>query len=391
MEAKVVNSGVDSLVIGFSIAEYRNPEAFQALEDGKLKAGEKLFGGKGASVTWYDTDFSVSARGTKGYEFVLENADVLVCIARQAQGGRVYPEVYVTFRADYLWREGHVGAVSEFQKWLESWAVVTADRVSRCDLCMDIQMDMPLIDLAREAVTRARRKTEYYEKCERHVAGRRLTGYGIGSGALMARVYDKALEITVTQKQWFRTIWSANGWDGESSVIRVEFQARRKFLKEISVDSFLTLCERLADIWRYCTGDWLSIRVPDNDSHRYRWPLADWWQVVQGGFTLFGKAYGVLRNKQHQFRQERLMKQAKGVLASAAAVSSASLGVEKGCFSVAKDIHEWLGSEAFPQAVRERKARVMAMGVPKQTHLVDAVLGMGGKIQSIELDESHQE
>ncbi len=391
MEVKVVNCGIDSLVIGFLIAEYRDSQAFAKLGEAKAKAGEKLFGGKGSSVTWFGRDFVVLARGTKGYEWVLQNGDVVVCIAREAHHGSVYPEVYVTFRAEYLWREGHVVAVTEFRQWLESWAVVKGDRVSRCDLCMDIQMEMPKIDLAREAVTRARGKVGYYPECEHYVAGRRENGYRIGSGELIARIYDKSLEITLSQKQWFQTIWSTNGWNGESRVIRVEFQARRDFLKEMLVDSFQSLCERLADMWRYYTRKWLTIRVPSSDSHRDRWPLADWWQVVQGGLSLFGKAYGVLRNRQHEFKRGRMMKQVKGMLVSILAESSARNDVEHGSLWISREIREireiqqWVGSLGAWEAMVERKARFMPMTLPKQTDLVN---DLAGKDTPVATDES---
>lgn len=363
VEVKVLNSGIDSLVIGFCIAQHRNPEAFAKLIDAKAKAGEKLFGGKGSSINWFGKDFVVWARGTKGYEWVLENGDVLVCVAEKAQGGRVYPEVYVTFRADYLWRMGHVKAVHEFQQWLVSWAVVTDDRVSRCDLCIDIQMDLPKIDLALEAVTRAKGKVEHYEslRCEHYVNIRRDTGYRIGSGALVARIYDKSLEIKVTQKEWFKTIWSANGWNGESKVIRVEFQARRKFLKEMSVDSFLSLCERLADMWRYYTHDWLTIRVPCADSHRHRWEVADWWKVIQDGFTLFGIAYGLLRMRQKQFKYAHLMRQARGVIVSATAVVASTFDIDYGYRKIESDIQEWLKSGDFRNSVIKRMSLIASL------------------------------
>ena len=385
MEIKVVNSGIDSLVVGFSIAEYKSPEAFRLLEDSKAKAGEKMFGGKGSSVTWHEREFMVKASGTKGYEWVLENADILLCIARKAQGGRVYPEIYITFRAEYLWRMGHVEAVKQSKEWIESWAVIKDNKVSRCDLCIDIQMDMPKIDLAIEAITRARNKVERDTlSCECHISGRHNKGYRIGSGALQARLYDKSLEITINQKEWFKTIWSANGWDGESKVIRVEFQARRSFLKEMSVDSFLSLCERLADMWRYYTCDWLTIRVPGADSHRHRWAVADWWQVAQAGFTLFGEACGVLRNKQHQYRYEHLMQQLRGLMKSATAVASNSNGIEYGCFKVGRDIQEILNSPDYKNDVKERMHLVATFSASEKTHLVDEIIRMGGQVVSIE-------
>lgn len=391
MEVRVVNSGIDGLVIGFSIAEFINIEAFKLLDDAKAKAGEKMFGRKSSSVTWFGKDFIVSARGTKGYEWILENADVRFYVAKKAQGGRVYPEVYVTFRADYLWRMGHVGVVQEFQDWLQSWAVVANNKVSRCDLCIDIQMELPKIDLAKEAVTRARGKVEYYETCEHYVSGRLDTGYRIGSGALIGRIYDKSLEITISKKEWFKTIWSANGWDGESRVIRAEFQARRDFLKKMSVDSFLSLCERLADMWRYYTHDWLTIRIPCGDSHRHRWEVAEWWKVIQDGFTLFGKAYGLLPFKQHQFRYEHLMRQARGVLVSAIAVIGTRFGVEHGYFKVGKDIQEWLNATDFRHDVTERMASMATLSAPIGKNLVDEVVRMGGRIESVEYPNSKEE
>ncbi len=375
MEAKILSSGVDSLVIGFLISRYRDDGAFVKLEEAKAKAGEKLFGGKGAKVSWFGRDFVVSPSGTTGYKWVLQNADVAVRIASKALGGKVYPEVYVTFRAEYLWREGYVGAFNEFQGWLASWAVIEGDKVSRCDLCMDIQMDLPEIDLTTEVTTRAGNKVDYYEPCEGYVSGRRRTGYTIGSGALRGRIYDKSEEIEKTQKEWFRDIWLANGWDGESRVTRVEFQGRRDFLKEMLVHSFSDLCERLADMWRYCTQDWLRIRVKSGDSHRDRWPVAEWWQVVQVGSPVFGKAYGVVRSRQHEFKRGRLMRQLKGLLVSLLAAIAAGYEAEDGLSSIMsqlraiREVVVFLSSLPAWKAVEERRPRFMPMTLPKRTPL----------------------
>ena len=77
-------AGIDTLVIGFSIAEYRTAECFDLLYEAKAKAGEKMFGSRGAEVNFFGKEFSVSARGTKGYEWVLDNSDIRLCIACKA-------------------------------------------------------------------------------------------------------------------------------------------------------------------------------------------------------------------------------------------------------------------------------------------------------------------
>jgi len=103
---KIVNSGIDSLVLGFSIEEYLDLDSFTDLEDSKLLAGDKMFNSKGCPVCWHGVDFVVQPRGARGYEWILRNDDVIVCIAREAKGGSVVPEVYVTFFAPYLWSHG---------------------------------------------------------------------------------------------------------------------------------------------------------------------------------------------------------------------------------------------------------------------------------------------
>ena len=173
--------------------------------------------------------------------------------------------------------------------------------------------------------------------------------------------------MTKSQKEWFRDIWSANGWDGESGVVRVEFQARRDLLKQMLVESFPNLCERLADMWRYYTQDWSTVRVPCSDSHRNRWPLAEWWKLVQGGFTAFGKAYGVLRHRQRELKRGQLMRQLKGVAVSLLAAISAGYEDEQGASSTSsqlaaiKEVVVFLSSLPAWKAVVERKARYKPM------------------------------
>ena len=361
MRAKIVNSGIDGLVIGFDIARYRNTKYFMSLKAAKARAGEKLFGGKGASVNWFGKEFSVSAKGTRGYEWILENADVRIYIAQEAKDGQVYPEVYVTFRANYLWQIGPVRAVQSFKDWLKTWSVVKDDRVSRCDLCIDIEMQLPEINIKEEVVTRAKNKIAYYEE---YATCKRNTGYRMGSGPLIARIYDKSLEIKASQKEWFKDIWIDNGWDNESNIVRVEFQARRDFLKKMSVNSFESLCERMADMWRYYTNEWLTIRVPGKDTHRNRWPVSEWWKTIQDGFNLFGKAYGVIPLKKRSLRYEHLMRQVRGVLISATAVACYKVSLEKGYSTVNNDIKDWFESNDFQKDVVERMASLADFSAP---------------------------
>ncbi len=270
MRPEVIASGIDSLNIGFNIGRWLVDEsAFKLLEDGKNSAGDKLFGGKGVTVNWNGREFNLLAKGTKGYEYVMHNNDFRIYIARNCQSVRIYPEVFVQLNSCYLWGKGYDRAHNELKSWLNKWAMVEGEKVNRVDLCADLAMSLPILDVKRDIVTRARKKTDYTE-IEHYTNGLHDTGYRLGSGNLLARIYDKGNEIKYSEKLWFPEIWKNGVWNGESEVTRIEFQARRPFLKEYSVNSYEELIERLPDMWRYMTYDWLEIKETNRRDSNHR-------------------------------------------------------------------------------------------------------------------------
>jgi hypothetical protein len=359
---------------------------FEVLTEAKNKAGEKQFDKEGCGVEWFGTEFNMAARGAMGYEWVMRNADVTVCIAKETRGGSIIPEVYATFSSENLWTNGLDGAVAMFKCWLSRWAVISNTKISRADLCLDVAMPFPLIDIKSEIVSRARRKMRVNEpaKIEHHVECRRDTGYRFGSGDLVGRLYDKTNEIKVSQKEWMQEVWKAESWDGETPVVRYEFQCRRNFLKEMSVNSFEELKERLADIWRYCTHDWLRVCDQGANTNQARWKSKDYWILIQQSFSMFGEAYGVLRMKSKKVRYDHLFKGIKGCCVSAVAVLSSGLGTPSGMFKLKQDLQGMLESEDFRTAVAKRQGSVANMRKPA-THLVDEAIKMGAKIVSVEV------
>lgn len=382
---RVVTSGIDTLVIGFSIEGYLDVNNFEALSDAKNKAAEKQFDAKGCGMEWFGTEFNMMPRGAMGYEWVMRNADVTVCIAREARGGSIMPEVYVTFSSQNLWANGLDGAVMTFKRWLSRWAVIKDTKVSRADLCIDLAMPFPKLDIQNEIVSRARSKVEYSEtvKVEHYVSCRRDTGYKFGAGDLCARFYDKTYEVMVSQKEWMREVWTVEGWDGETPVVRYEFQCRRNFLKEMSVNTFEDLKERLADIWRYCTGHWLRVCDQGSTSNQSRWKAKEYWALIQQSFSLFGQAYGVLRMKAKKVRYDHLFKQLRGCAISGVAALGSGLGTTTGIFKLKEDLRTMLLSEEFLADVVKRQGSVANMEKP-DNHLVDAAIRMGAQVVSVD-------
>ncbi|BAQ34937.1 hypothetical protein [Dehalococcoides sp. UCH007] len=385
---KVAASGIDTLVIGFEIQEYLDTECFEMLTEAKEKAGERMFNSKGYGLEWFGVEFSISARGSKGYEWVLRNADVTVCIAREAKGGSIMPEVYVTFSSQNLWANGPEKAVSDFTQWLLGWAVPKNNRVSRADLCLDMEMPFPVLNMETEVVTHARVKAEYLEsdKLEHYLNCRKHTGYKFGQGDLSARIYDKTLEITLKQKEWMREIWKASDWDTKSSVIRFEFQCRRHFLKEMGVTTFTDLMDTLADIWRYCTSNWLRICDKGSETNQARWESKDYWQIIQQSFNLFGQANGVIRMKAKQVRYDHLIRQIRGCMVSAVASLGSGMGSVAGMVKLKQDLYEMFTSEEFKDDIAKRQGLVSNIDTPSN-HLLETALKMGAKIEGVEWKE----
>jgi hypothetical protein len=75
--------------------------------------------------------------------------------------------------------------------------------------------------------------------------GRRCAGYDFSRGAAHACcLYDKTAELAASRKDWMRLVWEANGWDGTSRVMRVEFRYKRECLREMGVDDASAFLDR---------------------------------------------------------------------------------------------------------------------------------------------------
>jgi len=64
---------------------------------------------------------------------------------------------------------------------------------------------------------------------EVNLDGRRCTGFEFSKrAAYSCCIYDKTIEIKRSHKEWMHEVWTQNGWDGVSRVVRVAFRYRRE-------------------------------------------------------------------------------------------------------------------------------------------------------------------
>lgn len=361
---KPLIAGIDTLEIGYCIERYKlSDQEWEMIAKAKESAQATSFE-KGTPIKFYGYDLNVLRTGSTRYKYILSNQDFDICIFVDARMGSNFPELKARFKSQFLWRHGWQPAVKKINEWLRSWVDVSEVKISRVDITVDFLGILPELspDL-REVVTRGKSKREY-GNYERYSHGRRQNGYRFGVNEIICRIYDKTLEILHSDKKWFESLWSVNGWQKGDAVTRVEFQCRRKIIKRIQIKTIEDLLLIVPDLWRYLTFEWLTIRVNQADSHRTRWPVSSFWQVVQGALGCFGQVTGVSLLRQLIPKKDILERQARGLLYSLAALASRSLagsGIKYGKQYVRYVVNKWLDDKSFEYEVDKRRHKYDSM------------------------------
>ena len=272
---RILSSGVDTL--HFSVRG--------ELQEGLLVFLEALKKEAQASkelqvVTWGEQSLSVALRphGWRSYPFWASSPNIEVAIGAPSP----FPPVFIQTHSAYLHSRASDQAVAEISEWLA--ANVMRDEpqlgISRLDLYCDLQGWSPAIeDFDRFHCRGVRRRVYSMPSQDRaHLRGRRPSGFVLGGGDLMARCYDKTLELKVRGSEWPKAIWS--DWARDQPVWRVEFQFRRRSLVSLGCSTPAEALAARQELWRYST-QWLSLRVRTSDSNRARWTEAAEWGAIR--------------------------------------------------------------------------------------------------------------
>jgi hypothetical protein len=215
-----------------------------------------------------------------------------------AQGGWVLEIVVL---AVYLMSHTLEEALALAERVSLEFGTVREARLRRFDLCADFQSFGFRDDDAADRIltTRARfgsfvADTKDIDEAagslcksdirEYRTATRTVTGIAVAAGnPLMARLYDKTAELRLSGREHKRALehdaWRISGWDGLSSVTRVEFQHRGRVLDEMCLRDPRMLPTKLDEVWQRDTR-WLRLIDPDSATRRKRCALDPRWQVV---------------------------------------------------------------------------------------------------------------
>lgn len=302
---KVVAAGVDTLNLT-SRAELRSDVAAELLAMKEEAVKARRDDSAAVLPRWRSNalkaDLEVQPYGSRKGAIVATSEAVVLVL--NPTGPRNLPRAYVELKAPFLWSgwEHASDVACELLREVSSTDARLDVQVSRLDLAVDFMGWIPEPELLDQVVGRVVRRNANW--VEQHNTGRVFTGFTFGGGQLLARLYDKTVELRLSKKTWFETIWKRAGWvDEETSghVWRLEFQIRREPLRQAEcaaldesreMKSWADVRRGLNELWRYLTKKWLTYRLPRTGRERVRLHPR-WVKLMDARFTdqPFGKLY----------------------------------------------------------------------------------------------------
>ena len=213
-------------------------------------------------------NFLLHAFGSSsGYPLIISNEDF-----RIEMGEFNDPNFFVTFPSEALWRESAIDLHNKFMDWMNNlgYEPYRSEGLSRIDYCFDYHL--PEIDFEEDCfVSRS-------SKDSKHREDGKVQTFTFGKGDIVLRVYDKTTEIRQqSNKVWFNQLWGGLAED----VWRIEWQVRKEVLRGHGIKTFNDLNDKLGDLLKYLSEEHDTLREPNGDSNRSRWPMHPLWEDIR--------------------------------------------------------------------------------------------------------------
>lgn len=271
----ILRNGIDSLYLSFrgELSE----EGSTRLEVAREAARSNIeYEQALAQISVLDHQFEAKPTGGRMFKYMLKDHAFNIRLA--SKNAKNLPFATCQIASHYLTSAGVESAINELRLILGCFGVLEPGAsVSRIDLFADFVSPYELSSWDDQSwVTRA-------VYLDRHRVSGALSGWSIGRGGVMlARLYDKTLQIRTSGQDYLPALWMARGWDGLGHVHRLEFQYRNEVLRQLGSNRYPDVLDKLAGLWAYASQDWLRLTLPNpEDQTRSRWPTHPLWTALQ--------------------------------------------------------------------------------------------------------------
>jgi hypothetical protein len=270
-----------------------------------------------ASVLLGAAAFELHPCMARGYRYRLVNSDLTLMVAPEPRG--LQGNIRAQLGSAFLWREGWSSATAHTEQliklMIKDGILTRATGIGRIDICVDFQGWEPTPSDLNRFIARA----EY--SGTHNIAGV-ACGLTFGKGGIVARIYDKTLEIGKSSKDWMIPVWASSGFDYSSRVWRLEFQVGRPPLLEMKLACMSDALKDLGRLWSYLTTKWLRLTEPDMN-RRERWRTDRAWEIISK--SAFGSIGGpALRERVQDITRERIIRGLLGYVKALAALNGHS-------------------------------------------------------------------
>jgi len=303
--------GIDSLYLSFTGELHLQQE--RKLEFLKKQAqSDQLNEQAAAQLKLNEHIFEVKDKATGMFAFILEDNCFRIQLSRAR--AKSLPMAYVKISSEYLTHKQPDDIINDLRETLNLLGNIDyMPNVSRLDLFVDFASSENMESWNRQAwVTRSGSVNQYS-------VGGTFSGWAIGlGGAMVARLYNKILEIVTSNKGYLVPLWNEAGWDGQNRIWRMEFQFNREILRQLGVKSFNEAKANLNGLWSYASTEWLRLTLPSKtDPNRSRWSVHPLWGYIASiDFETSGGALSREFSSQRIPSDRRLFDHAFSVLSS---------------------------------------------------------------------------
>ena len=260
--------GLDTVQCAYFLESARGKGIDFAALDREKEGIKQTRGKEPKRISLGKKDFLLHPFGSaSGYPVVISNEDFKI-----EMGEFNNPNFFVTFKSQGLWSKSAFHLHDDFLDWASSvgFEPLSSESLSRVDYCFDYTLSE--VDFDEDwFVSRSTKDSKHRED------GKPQT-FTFGKGDVVLRVYDKVAEIKQQSgKAWFYELWGGLVED----VWRVEWQVRKPVLRSFGIKTFDDLYNKLGDLLKYLAEEHDTLKQPNGDSNRSRWPLHPLWVDLQ--------------------------------------------------------------------------------------------------------------